>query len=638
MSEPQSPSVTPAAHMAAELASQPETWAEAASMTAEQALLPAAGTRIAVVGCGTSWFMAQSYAWLRETGGQGETDAFAASEAFVDRGYDAVVALTRSGTTTEVLELVERLRGRVRTVGVIGDPTSPLVDLVDDAVTLPFADEQSVVQTRFATTALALFRASLGEDLDGAVADARRAIDGDLDPALVDAEQFTFLGRGWTVGLAHEAALKMREASQSWTESYPAMEYRHGPISIAAPGRVTWHFGAPPAGLAAEVAATGRALRGGHARPDGRARARPARRPRQGAGPGPRPRCAAQPHPLRHPRGLTDVTTTPDAAPAPLGPGEVVLAFDVGGTDTKSAIVDADGRVLGVTRTPTPLDGERTAEAVVAHVAELAAGLRDAHPGLQPVAAGLLVPGIVDAERGVGVYASNLGWRDAPIRDLAEAALGLPVAFHHDVTAASWAEHRLGAARAYDDVVVLVIGTGIAGSLILDGRPHLGGGYAGEIGHSPVADGPQCPCGAWGCLEAVASAGAIVRRYAERTGESVAGAREVLALARGGRSRRRRRVGGRARRPGLRGGPARGDRRARGDRDRRRALPCGRRPLRTAHVAHERTTQLPPPPAARARAARAGRRAARRRPHRPRARRRGLRRRAGDSVDEGVGA
>ncbi len=116
--------------------------------------------------------MAQSYAWLRETGGHGETDAFAASEAFVDRGYDAVVALTRSGTTTEVLELVERLRGRVRTVGVIGDPTSPLVDLVDDAVTLPFADEQSVVQTRFATTALALFRASLGEDLDRAVADA----------------------------------------------------------------------------------------------------------------------------------------------------------------------------------------------------------------------------------------------------------------------------------------------------------------------------------------------------------------------------------------------------------------------------------------------------------------------------------
>ena len=257
MSEPQTPAGTPAAHMAAELASQPETWARAASLAAEQALLPARGERIAVVGCGTSWFIAQSYAWLREAGGHGETDAFAASEAFVDRGYDAVVALTRSGTTTEVLQLVERIRGRVRTVGVIGDATSPLVGLVDDAVTLPFADERSVVQTRFATTALALFRASLGEDLGDAIADAERAIAEELDPALVDAEQYTFLGRGWAVGLAHEAALKMREASQSWTESYPAMEYRHGPISIAAPGRVTWHFGEAPDGLGEEVAATG---------------------------------------------------------------------------------------------------------------------------------------------------------------------------------------------------------------------------------------------------------------------------------------------------------------------------------------------------------------------------------------------
>ena len=247
----------PAAHMAAELASQPDTWTRAAALRDEQSRLPARGARIAVVGCGTSWFMAQSYAWLRETGGHGETDAFAASEAFVDRGYDAVVALTRSGTTTEVLQLVENLRGRVRTIGVIGDAASPLVDLVDDAITLPFADEQSVVQTRFATTALALFRASLGEDLAPAIADVQRVIADDLDPALVDAEQYTFLGRGWSVGLAHEAALKMREASQSWTESYPSMEYRHGPIAIAAPGRVTWQFGEAPEGLEADVAATG---------------------------------------------------------------------------------------------------------------------------------------------------------------------------------------------------------------------------------------------------------------------------------------------------------------------------------------------------------------------------------------------
>lgn len=257
LTEPSTTAHAPAEHMAAELASQPETWAKAAELRAEHSQLPARGARIAVVGCGTSWFIAQSYAWLRETGGHGQTDAFAASEAFVDRGYDAVVALSRSGTTTEVLQLVDDLRGRVRTIGVIGDEASPLVGLADDAVTLAFADERSVVQTRFATTALALFRASLGEDLSGAIADAERAVAEDLAPVLTDAEQYTFLGRGWSVGLAHEAALKMREASQSWTESYPSMEYRHGPIAIAAPGRVTWQFGEAPEGLDGDVEATG---------------------------------------------------------------------------------------------------------------------------------------------------------------------------------------------------------------------------------------------------------------------------------------------------------------------------------------------------------------------------------------------
>ncbi len=244
-------------HMALELATQPETWARAAALTAEQALLPTAGQKVAIVGCGTSWFMAQAYAELRERAGLGLTDAYAASEAFVDRDYDAIIALTRSGTTTEVLELVDAQRGRKRTIGIVGDVNSPLVNNVDDLVKLPFADEQSVVQTRFATTALAFLRASLGENLDQAIRDAQTAIDVPLEDALLNAEQYTFLGRGWSVGLAHEAGLKMREASQSWTESYPAMEYRHGPIAIAAPGRVTWMFGEAPQGLAAEVARTG---------------------------------------------------------------------------------------------------------------------------------------------------------------------------------------------------------------------------------------------------------------------------------------------------------------------------------------------------------------------------------------------
>ncbi|GAB3801240.1 SIS domain-containing protein [Humibacter antri] len=250
----------PGADLEAELTSQPDVWARAVALAPERALLPADGQRIAVVGCGTSWFMAQSYASLRERGGHGETDAFAASEALIDRGYDAIVAITRSGTTTEVLELLEEVRSHgsgVRTIGVVGDPNTPLVDLVDDVVALPFADERSVVQTRFATSALALLRASLGEDLAPVIDQARAVLEEPIDDELVDADQYTFLGSGFSVGIAHEAALKMRESSQSWTESYLAKEYRHGPIAIAAPGRVTWAFGALPEGIAADTTATG---------------------------------------------------------------------------------------------------------------------------------------------------------------------------------------------------------------------------------------------------------------------------------------------------------------------------------------------------------------------------------------------
>ncbi|WP_055589616.1 SIS domain-containing protein [Peterkaempfera griseoplana] len=241
-----------------EIASQPECWQRAADLAAEGgAALPDPGERIAVVGCGTSYYMAQSYAALREGTGQGESDAFAASEFPLDRPYDRVLALTRSGTTTEVLELLGRLDGTTRTTAVTADPDTPVMSAADDVVVLDFADEQSVVQTRFATTALTLFRAHLGLHTDNVVEDARTALAEPLSQDLVDATQIAFLGRGWTVGLANEAALKMKEASLSWTESYPAMEYRHGPISIATTGTATWMFGPAPAGLAEQVRATG---------------------------------------------------------------------------------------------------------------------------------------------------------------------------------------------------------------------------------------------------------------------------------------------------------------------------------------------------------------------------------------------
>ncbi|WP_405917826.1 SIS domain-containing protein [Streptomyces sp. NBC_00728] len=241
-----------------ELSSQPECWSRAAEQApAHRAALPAAGERVAIVGCGTSYFMAQAAAALREQSGQGETDAFAASEFPVGRSYDRVVALTRSGTTTEVLELLERLRGHTRTTAVTADPHTPVMESADDVVVLDFADERSVVQTRFATTALTLFRAHLGLHSEAVVADARTALDVPLPEGLVDCGQFTFLGRGWTVGLANEAALKMREASLAWTEAYPAMEYRHGPISVTTDGTATWMLGEAPEGLAEQVRGTG---------------------------------------------------------------------------------------------------------------------------------------------------------------------------------------------------------------------------------------------------------------------------------------------------------------------------------------------------------------------------------------------
>jgi fructoselysine-6-P-deglycase FrlB-like protein len=241
----------------AELVSQPDCWRRAVEAAARsQGLLPRDGERVAVVGCGTSWFMAQAYASLRESGGRGETDAFAASEMPRGRSYDRLLAITRSGTTTEVLELLHQVRGRQPTLAVTADPASAVLDAADQTIVLDFADERSVVQTRFATTTLALLRASLGQDLEPVIAEAEQAVAADLPAGLLERTQFTFLGSGWTVGLANEAALKMREACSAWAESYPAMEYRHGPISVTDARSAVWFLTPPPAALPEEVAAT----------------------------------------------------------------------------------------------------------------------------------------------------------------------------------------------------------------------------------------------------------------------------------------------------------------------------------------------------------------------------------------------
>jgi fructoselysine-6-P-deglycase FrlB-like protein len=241
-----------------EIASQPDCWLRAAGLAADVAgVLPVPGERVAVAGCGTSWFIAQSYAALREASGQGETDAFAASEMPAGRRYDRVVALSRSGTTTEILDLLARVGGSAATVAITAAADSPVAAAADTVIALEFADEQSVVQTRFATTELALLRVHLGQDIGPAAAAARRMLDVPLPATLTGAGQFTFLGTGWTCGLASEAALKLKEAAGMWTEAYPAMEFRHGPIAVTGPGSVVWLLGPAPAGLTGEIAAAG---------------------------------------------------------------------------------------------------------------------------------------------------------------------------------------------------------------------------------------------------------------------------------------------------------------------------------------------------------------------------------------------
>jgi CRISPR-associated protein Cas5a/b/c len=241
----------------AELATQPACWRAAVELAAEYAdRLPQRAERVAAVGCGTSLYMARAYAGLREAAGHGETDAFPASEFPRSRRYDRIVAFSRSGTTTEVVDLLGGFPEGTRSLAFTALAGSPIAAVATDTLVLDLASEQAVVQTRFPTTALAVLRASLGEALNGVIADGEAAVVAPL-PIGTDRTQITFLGSGWASAIAEEAALKCRESAGAWTEAYPAMEYRHGPISVSGPDTAVWVFGAVPPGLEADAAATG---------------------------------------------------------------------------------------------------------------------------------------------------------------------------------------------------------------------------------------------------------------------------------------------------------------------------------------------------------------------------------------------
>jgi glucokinase len=198
-----------------------------------------------------------------------------------------------------------------------------------------------------------------------------------------------------------------------------------------------------------------------------------------------------------------------------------LVGIDVGGGTIKAASFAADGTALDRVRVPTP-----SADSLVATVADIVNGFRSV---LDVQRVGLAVPGLVDDAAGISVRPVNLDWEGVAVGELVEERCGVPVTLMHDVRAAAVAEHRRGAGAGLDDLVYVALGTGIGAALISDGRLLVRHGYAGEIGHVDVGHGEPCTCGARGCLEAIASAGAISRRFAARSGQQVAGAREVAA-------------------------------------------------------------------------------------------------------------
>jgi glucokinase len=204
----------------------------------------------------------------------------------------------------------------------------------------------------------------------------------------------------------------------------------------------------------------------------------------------------------------------------------------------KAALVGADGTLLHEARRPT--GRERGPDAVVESILGFAADLRahgQEHFGQAAEAAGVAVPGIVDAEHGIAVYAANLGWRDVPMRELLSRRLdGVPVALGHDVRTGGLAEGRIGAGRGTDRFLFVPLGTGIAGAIGIAGSIEAGAhGCAGEIGHIVVRPGgPACGCGQRGCLETLASAAAVTRAWAAAAGDPTADAADCARAVEAG--------------------------------------------------------------------------------------------------------
>ncbi|MEP7019559.1 MAG: SIS domain-containing protein [Pseudonocardiales bacterium] len=247
---------TPRAAAAAttEIFSQPEMWRRAIRQAAAGVALPERGTPVLVLGCGTSLHIGEAYASLRNSQLGGRTRVAIPTEIPYLDDAETIVVLSRSGTTSDLINAAERLRSEHRVIGLVGTPETALIDVCDDVIDLSYANETAIVQTRFATTAFTLLRCSVSAIDDAIVEQAEAALRRRLPFPLP--AHIVFLGTGFSLGLAREAALKCIEASGRWAEAYAINEYQHGPISAAGPDTLVWPLSPISPDLAAAISRT----------------------------------------------------------------------------------------------------------------------------------------------------------------------------------------------------------------------------------------------------------------------------------------------------------------------------------------------------------------------------------------------
>ena len=196
--------------------------------------------------------------------------------------------------------------------------------------------------------------------------------------------------------------------------------------------------------------------------------------------------------------------------------GAVVLALEIAVDSLAAATVGLSGEVFDHVRVDLP-PGRSSVTDIAAVLADLARDLRSRLPSEDAlVGVGVAVVGVVRRSDGMVSVAPNLGWRDEPLGSVLTAALAMdvPMAFANEADLAVLAEHRRGAARNVDDVLLVWGSIGVGGGLIVDGRPLIGAaGYGGEVGHIPVnPDGSPCRCGSVGCWETEVGTIALLRR------------------------------------------------------------------------------------------------------------------------------